>query len=268
MCRLLGILANKPVTAQFSLLDAENSLMHMVDSRKYQSFDNDSGWGIASVDEKGKLKVNKSPLNAKEELQEIQKIGKRLRSPLFICHIRKGEDPSYENTHPFQVNNWAFAHNGKINKFFLKNLIKDDSAVKGTTDSELFFHLILQEYNKTNDIVKAITTIVRKIRKNCPSYSALNFILSDSKNLYAYKEKSLTDTGHHELNWLFRDPQNRTRQLRSSNLEILFKEKVHHEEKAIIIASEQMTEETSWKAFDNYQLMILDEKLEPCFKQL
>jgi len=97
-----------------------------------------------------------------------------------IAHLRKASVglKVRENTHPFVINEWAFAHNGTIRKLNLRY----------TTDSQWFFESIMDEYEKNGrDMVSAITKNVKNVREVYP-YTSITFLLSNGTELYAYRD--------------------------------------------------------------------------------
>jgi len=84
----------------------------------------------------------------------LKSLCRQIRSPLFLAHVRAstGGATSRMNCHPFVAGRWSFMHNGQIGGFErlrrkLESEISDDlyDRLEGTTDSELFFLLMLQE---------------------------------------------------------------------------------------------------------------------------
>ena len=75
-----------------------------------------------------------------------------MHSPLFFGHVRAAGGPPIQQTncHPFRHENWLFMHNGFLAEF---GAVKRDLTfaidpslyphVRGTTDSEVIFHLAL-----------------------------------------------------------------------------------------------------------------------------
>jgi len=78
----------------------------------------------------------------------------QIRSGLFLAHVRAatGGATSRANCHPFTAGRWSFMHNGQIGGFdrirrALENSLPDELYHErhGTTDSELFFLILLDE---------------------------------------------------------------------------------------------------------------------------
>jgi len=101
---------------------------------------------------------------------------------------------SKENTHPWLYRGWVFAHNRSINRGAIRELLRGEyRGLKGDTDSEAFFHLIVQESEHPGDPVEGIKSAVEKIVNNRIGVTSLNFVASDGKKLYAlqYATKKL-----------------------------------------------------------------------------
>ena len=95
-----------------------------------------------------------------------------------------------ENTHPFTVGEWAFAHNGTIRKLNLHD----------QTDSEWFFLSLMNEFakNRSSNVVELIKQRVATVR-SLYNYSSITFLLSNGKTMYAYRDY----TGHEDYYTLF-----------------------------------------------------------------
>ncbi len=84
----------------------------------------------------------------------LKSLGRQIKSGLFLAHVRAstGGATSRLNCHPFVSDRWSFMHNGQIGDFekvrrALENALSDDlfDQLEGTTDSELFFRLMVGE---------------------------------------------------------------------------------------------------------------------------
>lgn len=84
--------------------------------------------------------------------QNLRELTQAFESPLFFSHVRAAAGPPIQQTncHPFRFENWLFMHNGVIADF--ASVKRDltyavDPAlyphIRGTTDSEVLFHLAL-----------------------------------------------------------------------------------------------------------------------------
>jgi len=143
------------------------------------------GWGIVVWQNGLPVYLGREPNDASKDplFEEAVRIGEinKLFSPL-IGHLRKASVglKTRENTHPFTMNEWAFAHNGTIRRLKLRY----------TTDSQWFFELLVSEMEKNgSDVVGAISANVKLVREVYP-YSSTTFLMSDGRNFYAYRDAS------------------------------------------------------------------------------
>jgi predicted glutamine amidotransferase len=114
-------------------------------------------------------------------------------SDIIIGHLRnKGScvgDVKIENTHPFQYKEFIFCHNGKIIDFENNiNILKNEISpmylkeIKGETDSEIIFYILISYYQKNKNLKKSIIDL----QIFCNYHKILyyfNFIFSDSKRI-------------------------------------------------------------------------------------
>ena len=259
MCRLLGIVANKEVDFEFSLLgDAHRNL-------RSQSENNPDGWGIA-VFRGDKPIIEKAPRKAAED-QIFEKITRSIQGKILVAHVRYASAGTnkLENTHPFEMDNWVFAHNGTIrNKSDLERHIEPylKDKIKGDTDSERYFALILSQFkrdrihanSKINDLFASLKSSI-KIVRNKVGGNGLNFLLSNGKLLFAYKNGR-------DLYYLIRDPENIPEELlQSKETGALLRWKKSAGERAIIIASEKVTQSENWQTVLNDEIICVDNDL-------
>jgi predicted glutamine amidotransferase len=103
-----------------------------------------------------------------------------------------------ENTHPFCLGNYSFAHNGTVLDY-LKLVQPGVLPAQGQTDSEHVFHYLMRDYDPGDppgSFRKAVTGVIES-----SPFSAVNFLFSDGERLYAYR------LGIFELYWLPRPGQ-------------------------------------------------------------
>lgn len=112
---------------------------------------NGDGFGVGWYSEKPEPGVFKDILPAWND-ENLRSVSEQIRSHLFFAHVRAstGTATARTNCHPFRWGKWMFMHNGKVGGF--EKLRRDMamaveaelfSSIRGTTDSELFFHLML-----------------------------------------------------------------------------------------------------------------------------
>lgn len=122
-------------------------------------------------------------------------------SDLFLAHIRASThgETARANCHPFVFNNWSYMHNGQIPHIQrlrreLENELQDEHyhARCGTTDSELFFLLLLSmgfEQNPQSAWEKAFERISRDRRYDDEAVK-MTCVLSDGERLYTFRQSS------------------------------------------------------------------------------
>lgn len=254
ICRLLGVIANKEVDLEFSLLRAD---------KPFKSFGqfNPDGWGIGWY-ERGVAKVEKEPISIKES-QVFPRLSKFTVSKIIICHVRKSTTgrPSKENSHPFCYKNWIFAHNGSVNREDLYQLLKKEfqKSIKGQTDSEAYFYWIIQNIEEKGDPVEGIKAALNEVvNHRC---TGLNFLLSDGQCLYSFRYAN-SNASYYTLYYLKRAPHgNSPFQYQSKELQALYLSKLLNQEKAVLVCSEKLTEE-NWKEIDLGFLIKVSPELE------
>jgi predicted glutamine amidotransferase len=237
MCRLFGAAASAPIDISFELLRADNPLVD-------QSEKHDSGWGIAYY-VNGKAEIERFPhaAHADPEFPEVA----RAMSPIFVVHVRRATvgGLKLENTHPFSRGNYTYCHNGTILRpAKLRSL--SDRAPRGDTDSEHFFNALMTLLDP-EDVIGSLRRTVEAVCDRC-SFSALNFLFSDGRRLYAYR------LGLYDLFWLVR------------NLDLDADTRTHYHlhlerprgEHVTLVASERLTEDEPWEEFRQDELLVCD----------
>jgi predicted glutamine amidotransferase len=238
MCRLFGAAATAPVDISFELLEASNPIIG-------QSERHDSGWGVANYRDGEPVMVERfvEAAHADPGFSEAAKA----RTRLIMVHVRRATFGGLrlENTHPFSRGPYAYCHNGTILQ--PSNLLDlSDTAPAGDTDSEHFFNLLMTLLDP-DDIVASLRRTVEVVCDRC-RFSALNFLFCDGRRLYAYR------LGVYQLYWLAR------------NLDLDADTRTHyhlhlerpHGEHVALVASEKLTDDEPWGAFDQDQLLICD----------
>jgi glutamine amidotransferase len=145
------------------------------------------GWGIGWY-ENGKVHVEKEPVPAFSS-QKFKATARVARSKVFVCHLRKATrgEKTYHNSQPYHTDNWVFGHNGTVDREnLIAGLTNTNRVLEGETDSEVYFHWLLQHLEKNG--VAGLRFAIHEVRKR--EFTALNFVLTDGRTLYAYWEES------------------------------------------------------------------------------
>jgi predicted glutamine amidotransferase len=114
---------------------------------------NGDGFGIAWYGARPEPGLYRDILPAWSD-PNLKSLCRQIRSGVFLAHVRAstGGATSRANCHPFVSGRWSFMHNGQIGSFEklrrgleagLSDRVYEQKA--GTTDSELFFLMMLDE---------------------------------------------------------------------------------------------------------------------------
>lgn len=157
---------------------------------------NGDGFGIGWYSEKEIPGVFKDESPAWSN-QNLHNLSEQIKARMFFAHIRASTTGTVQRTncHPFKYKNWLFQHNGHVSDFGqIKQEIYCDIApeyypgIKGSTDSEAFFHLALS-YGLQEDPKAALQKMVRRVQeaaanKKTDGVLNLSCAISDGEALY------------------------------------------------------------------------------------
>lgn len=151
MCRWLGYLGS-PIEPRELLYDPERSLIEQ--SRRHapdMAVPNGDGFGLGWFGRRDVPAVFHSATPAWGD-RNLHTLASEISSPLFLAHVRAatGTPVQETNCHPFAYGRWLFVHNGYVDDYArlrrdMMFAVRPDlfGNIKGTTDSELMFHLAL-----------------------------------------------------------------------------------------------------------------------------
>lgn len=191
MCRLLGVVAPGPDQVH-GVLGASEGFCEL--SHKHKD-----GWGVAWHDAAGELRILKGALPAWSD-PEYEPALAAVEGDAALVHLRRaspGIPVELRNCHPFGEGDVAFEHNGqfrvsdRMRAYYAENRLR---SLEGTTDSELYFGLVLGFFSRTNSwpdaIVEAAAFITRDLWVDDPSDNpeALNCLLLTPDALYGYSQ--------------------------------------------------------------------------------
>lgn len=205
MCRFVAYLGQEILLSDILISPSNSIIKQSLHAKETHTPTNGDGFGIGwytpSINQEPALFTSLYPAWNDNNLHHLSK---KIISPAFFAHVRAASmgGVTHYNCHPFIFRNWMFMHNGGIHHFLaikrhLRHLLDDDIYhwVKGQTDSEHFFGLILQLAKKhsihnattlTEIILEAfniITNLTKKYAKEGPSY--YNLCLTDGKQIIA-----------------------------------------------------------------------------------
>lgn len=256
MCRLLGYLGS-PVLLDYLLSKPEHSLI----VQSYQPREMNSG--VVNADGFGigwyHSQKDTAPFTYKNILPiwndvNLDSLGRYVESRCVLASVRSAtsdQNVDITNCQPFEYDRLLCVHNGAI-KNFRRTLLRPlcdrlnntaYQSIKGSTDSEHFFALIVNELqqNPTNTLEKALQSALLNLDELAKSHqvtASANMIISDGHRLVASRFASGTATP--SLYWLRDDPTY---------------------PEAIIIASEPLFE-GNWNRFPEQSILSVGEDLE------
>lgn len=194
MCRMLAIMSKRPISSSFlhdfRLLAEKGDVRPIAKEPGHKD-----GWGIVGYQQHTPILLGRQPTNAMKDSkyeEACERLDQLRLTGSLMAHLRKASEgkKSQENTAPFIRDEWCFGHNGTIKKFGAHINIKNLSGLRGDTDSEKFFLLLLRRVNANGiSAEKAIEKTIREIRHS-GKYSSLTFLLSNGTRIYAYREYS------------------------------------------------------------------------------
>jgi len=253
VCRLFGLYANVPVNVAFSFYEAGTSMSEL--SRR-----NPDGWGVAWFDGR-EWHLEKEPW-ALYESEKAREVARSVRGLIIISHVRRAThgEARYENTHPWIYRGFVFAHNGYLDRERLLRLVRVEYRdFEGETDSEVLFHLIVQEALEAGGFVEGVKRVVEKIKREGVHYSSLNFLASDGVKLYVLRYANY-NLDYYTLYYLERPEEGLHLERLSQETTQLIRAKLTREERAILVASEPLTEER-WSRIPNRHMLVIDRSL-------
>lgn len=239
MCELFGMSANLPTDICFSFSGLRQ--------RGGRTGPHQDGFGVAFYEGKGCRAFHDPFPSSTSEIADFIR-HYPIHSTKVICHIRKANRGRVclENTHPFirvfWGRNWCFAHNGQL-KGVKKALVLKKHLPVGTTDSEHVFCWILEQLELTfdkppknsKDLWAAIEALAVTIRQ----FGVFNFLLSDSKFLYAHCSTKLV--------WITRRAPFGQAKLVDEDLEVDFSEVFSETDVISVIATQPLTSNEVWE---------------------
>ncbi len=135
--------------------------------------------------------------------QNLRDIAEAVVSPLFVCHVRAAAGPPIQQTncHPFRHENWLFMHNGVVSGFEAVRrelMVALDPElfplVRGTTDSEVVFHLALT-YGLQEDPIAAMAKTIEHVERVGRAHSVEHpwqgtVAIADGETVWAFRYSS------------------------------------------------------------------------------
>ncbi len=202
MCRWIAY-HGKPVLLEDLIFKPSHSLVEQsLGCREGATRSNGDGYGIGWYGPRAEPGLFREVLPAWRD-PNLQALSQHITSPLIFAHVRAatGTATSKLNCHPFAHDNWMFMHNGQIGGYehcrrALESLLDDDLARvrHGSTDSELFFLLMVQNGLDTDPLGALRSTIVQITDvtedRGVDEPFKLTVCFSDGERLYACRHST------------------------------------------------------------------------------
>jgi glutamine amidotransferase len=196
MCRLYGFRATELTKIECTLVHAQNALIIQSDKDR-SGTSHLNGWGMA-IYRNQTLHIERQAKAAIED-NGFRRAAARAYSDTVLAHVRRATvgRVALENTHPFCHGPWAFVHNGTLPNFaelrpkLLATMTPvHREAIRGETDSEHIFHMILSRYEAmpAQSLLETLRTSLGQIVSWCQAIDpaariGLNVLLTDGTRL-------------------------------------------------------------------------------------
>jgi predicted glutamine amidotransferase len=210
--------------------------------------------------------VDKGVLCAGEDAR-FHDLAMARRGQVLISHVRQKTvgETALSNTHPFQHGHWVFAHNGTLTDLgWLRAGTSPERAaeIAGQTDSELLFAWLRTRLDEAgiegkfagHDTDRVIGGAARAARDRA-GIGAFNFLLSDGTTTYGHRFGRT-------LYLLERGPHDAVRSVRSSEIGTTIETPWSTRRRAVLVASEAMTDEP-WQSVEEGMLLRVDREPVP-----
>ncbi|MGI0079436.1 MAG: class II glutamine amidotransferase [Nitrososphaerales archaeon] len=185
LCRMLAIIPKRGSCVDADLVRSFRKLACFGMVKPPNRPGHSDGWGVVAWREGRPFYLAREPSDASTDPKYEQVCNliqeSRITSPMIV-HFRKASvgQKTVENTHPFLIGEWAFAHNGTIRKL----------NIRGKTDSEWFFESLMHEKELSGgDLELAMRKQIDSVRA-VYQYSSLTFLLSNGREFFAYRDFS------------------------------------------------------------------------------
>ena len=188
MCRLLGVVASRPVDHRTLLAERPRSLAALGEEHR-------DGWGLAAASG-GRWRIDKGTRPASRDAR-FRERAMCSNGEILVSHVRKRTvGPTRRaNAHPFSCGRWVFAHNGTVeDRAWIAARTSPERAaeVRGDTDSEAFFAFILTRLDEAGveHASPACDEVLARTLAECRALSgfgSFNFLLSDGASVYAHR---------------------------------------------------------------------------------
>lgn len=196
MCRQLAYIGPS-VALESLLVNPEHSLLHQSYEPKTQRHGvvNADGFGVGwfDADTRPEPAIYRRAVPIWSDRSFLSMAGV-IRSKAFLAAVRDATTGSFveeSSTAPFGENGWLFAHNGMFRNFhgdpgiWLRRTVSDRrlAGIRGTSDSEYLFALILDRIDAGVSVRDALTSVIADCLER--TTGAFNFVMHDGWRITA-----------------------------------------------------------------------------------
>jgi glutamine amidotransferase len=201
MARLIGYMANR-VDGLLPALHQEREVVAP------PSAEAAAGWGIGFYQGDEVLHRKRPRLDTNGF--DWEDVAGNVKSDCVVIHWRRPTVGSFraDNTHPFRMRSWVFAHNGTLERFDavrerLLESIPDflQRNIRGDTDSELVFHVMLSFLHDAGQLdnvdadpktvlaaIRSTVSLVDRLSEEVKApVPTLNSVLTNGRSLFALR---------------------------------------------------------------------------------
>lgn len=200
MCRWIAYVGAE-IPMRLGLVDAQHSLIVQSRAAAYTSEPlNGDGFGVGWYSEHVETPGIYRDIRPAWNDENFLDLATHIRTRLFLAHIRATTGTSVQRTncHPFRYGRWIFQHNGLIPELeaIRRDLLfsidpKYFNNIRGTTDSELIFHLALTHGLQTDPksaLEGAVSDILRMLDGHgIDDEFQFSASVADGESLYAVR---------------------------------------------------------------------------------
>lgn len=202
MARLVGYMANRSDRLAAALYQER-----AVVASSATAATTPTGWGLGFYQNGEVLHKKRPQLSGAVDWQQL---ARDVVSDCVVLHLRQPTvgDFRTQNTHPFRMRRWLFAHLGTIGRFeaisgTLRASLPDflSRGLRGTTDSELLFYVVLSFLHDAGQLDRpdvdeevvisalrsAVALVDRVVAEVRGPESGLNLVLTNGRALYALR---------------------------------------------------------------------------------
>ena len=199
MCRWMGWSGQSLVVEELLFKPAHGLVEQSLHSRMGVETTNGDGFGLGwyGQGEGPGVYHSVAPAWGDENLREL---ASHIESHMFLAHVRAttGTAIQQTNCHPFRHGRWLFVHNGVIADF---ETIRRDlvlavapelfAGIRGSTDSEVLFHLALT-YGLEDDPVSALEQAIGFVEATAAEHGIEHAVqtslgVTDGERLWAFR---------------------------------------------------------------------------------